>query len=107
MYIGNLHTHGIKMSNLRSFVFRVNDQADKDFKSLFACNHLSNSLTKVSDGSAEDYGSYFNKDVRVYVFITSDDDLFKEMTLKVQTKFNTKFISTRGYSELYVDSVKI
>lgn len=95
------------MRNLRCFVFRVNDQADKDFNDLFACNNLSNSLIKTSDGSTEDYGPYFNKHVRVYVFITSDDDSLKHMQLKVQTKFNTKFISTRIYSELYVDSFKI
>ncbi|EPR9646190.1 hypothetical protein L1C42_24590 [Klebsiella pneumoniae] len=95
------------MSNLRSFVFRVNDQADKDFNDLFAYNNLSNSLIKVSDGSGEDFGPYFNQHVRVYVFITSDDDSLKKMQLTVQTKFNTKFISTRIYAELYVDSVKI
>ncbi|WP_065808556.1 hypothetical protein [Klebsiella pneumoniae] len=95
------------MSNLRIFVFRVNDQADKDFNDLFSYNHLSNSLIKISDGSGEDYGPYFNQHVRVYVFITSDDGSFRDMQLKVQTKFNTKFISTRMYGELYVDSVKI
>ncbi|EOY3723079.1 MULTISPECIES: hypothetical protein [Klebsiella] len=95
------------MGNLRSFVFRVNDKSDKDFNDLFSNNRLSNSLIKISDGSSEDYGPYFNQHVRVYVFITSDDDSFKQMPLKVQTKFNTKFISGHGYGELYVDSVKI